>query len=167
MQHRSRATVAALLVAVVLTGVLEGCGGGDEPERLSRAALVDRVESVCAEGKREADRLRAQAEPGRRGEGAAAEVDATLEALNTQIDAFADLRGPASTDAPLARLVDQLRIAADGVEELREAVLDDDLTVDEALQQNPAVVERVNLASAEAADLLVDLGFLSCVGVAG
>ncbi|MFA5883048.1 MAG: hypothetical protein WDA60_04280 [Acidimicrobiia bacterium] len=164
MQLRARAAVVALIATALVGGLLTGCGGGSDSERLSRRELVTRAEAVCAAGKKESDRLRAEVVPGRRGEAAAAEIDATLEALNLQIDAFADLRGPASTDAQLERLVAHLRDAAHGLETLRDAAADDDLTVDEAVKASPDVVQQVNRASAQAADLLAGLGFLTCIG---
>jgi len=161
-----RSTTAAAALAVVVAGaVLAGCGGGSEPERLSSAALLRRADGICAEGKRESDRLRGQAVIGARGEAAATEIDATLEALEVQIDGFEDLRGPRSTDADLSALVSQLREAADGLEQLREAAVDDDLTVDEAIDANPDVVEQVNRASLRAAESLVALQFVTCVGL--
>lgn len=148
-------------------GVLAACGGGGEPERVSRAAMVREADRVCAAGLREADRLRAGAEAGARGEAAADEIDASLEVLNRQIDAFADLRGPASTDAPREDAVRNLRVASDGLEALRKAAIDDDLTVDGVIRANPKVVQRVNRASAEASDALAKLGFLTCIGLGG
>ena len=60
-----------------------------------------------------------------------------------------------------------LRAAAGGLEALRDAAVDDDLTVDEAVRANPEVVERVNRSSAQAADDLVALDWLTCIGIAG
>jgi hypothetical protein len=157
-----------LLVGTLLgTAVLSACGGGDDAERLSADALTRRAESICAAGKREADRLRRRAEIGARGEAAAEEIDATLEALGTQIDGFEGLRGPATTDDRRTALVRHLRAAADGLAELRQTVIDDDLTVDEAIAARPGLVRRVNRSSAQAADDLVALDWLSCIGVAG
>ena len=158
-------TAAATLAVLVGGAVLTGCGGGSEPARLSSAALLRRADAICAEGKKESDRLRAEAVVGARGEAAATEIDATLEALEVQIDGFEDLRGPAATDADLTVLVEQLREAASGLEQLREAAIDDDLTVDEAIDANPEVVEQVNRASLEAAEALVALEFVTCVGL--
>jgi hypothetical protein len=154
--------VAVLTATVLLGGALAGCGGG-APERLSRAALVQEADQICAAGLREADRLRGETVPGARGEAAAAEFDANLAVLEQQVDGLADLRGPASTDADLERAVDRLEAAAAGLETLRDAAADDDLTVDEAVEQNPDVVQRVNRASAQANDALAALGFLGCI----
>ncbi len=147
--------------------VLSACGGGGEPDRVSRTAMVREADRVCTAGLRAADRLRAGAEPGARGEAAAGEIDASLEVLNRQIDAFADLRGPVATDAAREDAVRNLRAAADGLEALRKAAVEDDLTVDGAVRANPAVVGRVNRASAKASDALAELGFLTCIGFAG
>ena len=65
----------------------------------------------------------------------------------------------------LAALLGHLRAAADGLETLRDAAADDDLTVDEAIRANPDVVEQVNRSSAQSKDDLVALGWLTCVGV--
>lgn len=150
----------------MLASVGAGCGGG-APERLSRADMVRQAERVCARGLEQAERLRAAAQPGARGAAAAAEVDAVLEALAVQIEGFADLRGPESTDATRTRAVDQLEVASDLLEDLRDEIVARDLTVNEAIQRKQELVGRINRASARANDALVDLGFLSCVGVTG
>lgn len=155
----------AVLAGVLLAGVLLAACGGGGTDRLSRAALADRAEAVCRAGQEEADRLRAEAEPGARGQQAAKEIDATLEALDTQIEGFEGLRGPERTDDDVRALVRHLRAAAAGVERLREVVIEDDLTVDEAIRANTDVVDEVNRASARAADDLLALGWLACAGV--
>lgn len=149
--------------AVALLLVLAACGGGDTP-RLSRAEMVRRADALCADLLADADRLRARADPGARGDAAADEIDDTVEVLRRQIDAFDDLRGPPSTDAARERVVGQLRIAADALDELSDKAEADDLTVDEAIRANAGLVGRVNRASARASDALVELGFLTCVG---
>jgi len=154
-----------VLAAVVGASVLSACGGGSA-DRLSRRALTREAERICAAGQAEADRLRAEAQADARGADAATEIDATLEALDTQIQGFEDLRGPAGTDDALATLVRHLRAAAAGLGELRDVAVADDLTVDEAIRSNPDIVEAVNRSSAQAADDLVALGWLTCVGVA-
>lgn len=164
MQRRARAVLAAVAATVVGGGLLAGCGGG-EPDRVSARALARQAEAVCADGQKEADRLREQSAPGARGEAAAKEIDATRAVLDTQIDGFEDLRGPESTDADLEALLDHLRAAADGLETLRDAAADDDLTVDEAIRANPDVVTQINRSSAQSKDDLVALGWLTCVGV--
>ena len=128
--------------------------------------MVRRADATCTELLRDADRLRSEATPGARGEAAAAEIDATREVLEGQVDAFDELRGPPSTDAVRVRAVRNLRAAASGLKELRDAAVEDDLTVDGAIRANPEVVQRVNLASGKASDALTALGFLTCVGVA-
>ena len=130
--------------------------------RSTRAA-----EKICADGKKESDRLRAEAKPGARGEAAAQEIDATLESLETQIEGFEDLRGPTATDDAIAALVRHLRAAAAGLEQLSEVAVDDDLTIDETVRANPEIVEQVNRSGAQAADDLVGLDWLTCVGVVG
>lgn len=147
-------------------GLVAGCGGGDG-DRLSSAALTRRAEAVCAAGKRVSDRLRAEARPGARGKAAAAEIDATRAALETQIDGFEGLRGPPGTDDDIAALVRHLRAAAAGLEELGHAAVDGDLTVDEAISANPDLVQQINRSGAQASDDLVALDWLSCIGVTG
>jgi len=164
VQRHVRAVLAAAAATVVAGGLLAGCGGGG-PDRVSARALTRQAEAVCADGQKEADRLRNQAEPGAHGEAAAKEIDATRAVLETQIRGFEDLRGPKSTDADLDALLGHLRAAADGLQTLRDAAAADDLTVDEAIRANPDVVTRVNLSSAQAKDDLVALGWLTCVGV--
>lgn len=155
------------LVGLLLGTVLvSGCGGGDDGERLSADALTRRARAICVAGKREADRLRREAAIGARGEDAAEEIDATLEALDTQIEGFADLRGPAATDDRIAALVRHLRAASEGLEELRDTVVDDDLTIDEAVARRQGLVQRINRSSAQAADELVALDWLDCIGIA-
>jgi len=157
-----------VLAAGLLGGVLlAGCGGGDDGgERLSRAALTREAEAVCDAGTKESDRLRADARPGARGEDAGKEIDATRAALEAQIDGFADLRGPASTDDDIAALLRHLRAASAGLERLRELAVDGDLTVVETIAANPDLVQRINRSSAQAADDLVALDWLTCIGVA-
>lgn len=149
--------------AVALLLVLTACGGGDST-RLSRVEMVRRADALCADLLADADRLRARADPGARGDAASDEIDDTVEVLRRQIDAFDDLRGPPSTDAARERVVAQLRIAADALDELSDRAEADDLTVDEAIRANAGLIGRVNRASARASDALVDLGFLTCVG---
>lgn len=155
------------MLAVGAGGLLTGCGGGGSTERLSGAAVDREAARICAAGQKEADRLRGEAVPGAHGEAAAKEIDATIEALDTQIEGFADLRGPAATDDDVAALVRHLRAAAAGLTRLREAAVADDLTVDEAVQANPKVVRQVNRSSAQAADDLVALDWLTCIAAAG
>jgi len=157
--------MVALIATVVSGGLLAGCGTS-EPDRVSKAAMVRKADKVCTAGLRDADRLRAQAKPGASGKAAGAEIDASIEVLQRQIDAFADLRGPASTDAAREQAVSQLGLARDGLERLRAAAVDHGLTVDAAIQANPGVVQQVNRASAKASDALGELGFLTCIGVA-
>ncbi len=164
MQRNARAVLATGAATGVAGGLLIGCGGG-QPDRVSARALARQAEAVCADGQKEADRLRNQADPGARGEAAAKEIDATRAVLDTQIQGFEDLRGPKSTDADIDALLGHLRAAADGLETLRAAAADDDLTVEEAIRANPDVVAQVNLASAQSKDDLVALGWLTCVGV--
>ena len=156
------ALVAVLLASVVLAG----CGGGGGGERLSKAAVTKRAEAVCAEGKKESDRLREQAQIGARGEAAGEEIDATRAALEAQIDGFADLRGPASTDDDIAALLKHLRAASAGLEDLKAAAVDGNLTVDDAISANPELIQQINRSGAQAADDLVALGWLTCIGVA-
>lgn len=151
-------------VAVLAATLLVGCGGS-APERLSAEALDRRAQAVCAAGQKDADRLRRQAAPGARGDDAAREIDATRSVLESQIRAFEELRGPRSTDDDLERLVRHLRAAAAGLQRLRRAAADG-LSIDETIQANGPIVERVNRSSAQAADDLVALGWLTCVGVA-
>jgi len=155
-----------LAVAVVGATLLPGCGGGGDDARRSKAALAREAEAVCAEGTKESDRLRAEAQPGARGEAAGKEIDATRAALEAQIEGFADLRGPESTDDDIAALLRHLRAAAAGLAELRAAAVDGDLTVDEAIAANPELVQRINRSGAQAADDLVALDWLTCIGVA-
>jgi hypothetical protein len=164
VQRHARAVLAAVATTVIAGGLLAGCGGG-EPDRVSARALARQGEAVCADGQKEADRLRNQADPGAHGEAAAKEIDATRAVLETQIQGFEDLRGPESTDADLDALVRHYRAAADGLETLRDAAADDDLTVDEAIQANADVVQQVNRSSAQGKDDLVALGWLTCVGI--
>ena len=168
VQHRSRAakvTLAALVGLGIFGGVVAGCGGS-EPARVSQATMIHRADTVCADGLAEADRLRAKAKPGASGKAAAAEIDASIAVLQRQIDAFAGLRGPASTDVARERAIHELEIARDGLEALRNAAVDRGLTVNEAILANSAVVKRVNQASAKANDALGTLRFYTCIGVA-
>ena len=127
--------------------------------------MVRHADRVCAQGLKDSDALRGAAQPGARGKTAAAEVDGALEVLNRQIDAFASLRGPPSTDAARETAVRQLRRAAAGLDGLRAVIERQNLTVDEAVRASPELVDRVNTASARANNALVELGFLGCVGV--
>lgn len=167
MRRRLPAPFLPVLACMLAGGLLTGCGGGSEPDRVSARALTREAEQICAAGKEESDRLRSRAVPGAHGEAAGTEIDATLEALDTQIEGFAALRGPAATDVHLEALVRHLRAAATGLEQLRDAAVAGDLTVDEAVQADPALVRRVNRSSAQASDDLVALGWPSCIGVAG
>ncbi|MFM8302960.1 MAG: hypothetical protein ACKOA9_01480 [Actinomycetota bacterium] len=168
MQSRFGAArrMAAAGVVVTVAGLLAGCGGGGSA-RLSADALDRRARAVCAAGQEEADRLRSEAAPGARGEAAAREIDATREVLESQIRGFAGLRGPASTDEDLDRLVGHLRAAAAGLATLRDVAAARDLTVDETIRARGDVVEQVNRSSAQAADDLVALGWLTCIGLTG
>lgn len=128
--------------------------------------MIRRADALCAKGLRDADRLRADAQPGARGAAAAAEVDATLKVLDVQVDGIEDLRGPERTDAARERAVAQLRLAAELIERLRDRIVARDLTINEAIQASPALVQRINRASARATDALADLRFFTCIGVA-
>lgn len=128
--------------------------------------MTERAEAICARGLQRADALRSASDPLARGRAAAAEVDATLAALEIQIDGFERLRGPESTDDTLAEVVDRLRAAAGGLQELRAEIVDGRLTVNEAIAALPGLVGRINQDSAVARDALTELGFFSCVGLA-
>jgi hypothetical protein len=153
--------VALVLVATTLTA----CGGDPGPRR-SLASLTAAAEAVCADGAARAERLRTGAQPGARGKAAAREIAATRSALRTQLDGFGRLRGPEATDDQISALVRHLETADAGLAALQRAAASGDLTVDEAIRARPAVVGRVNRASAQAADVLVALGWLGCVGLA-
>lgn len=158
--HRTGA-VALLLAAVVLAAC-----GDDAPPRRSLPALTAEAEAICADGAARAERLRADARPGARGPDAAREIGATRATLRTQIEGFGRLRGPEATDAQIADLVGYLEAADAGLAVLQRVAASGDRTVDEAIGARPAVVGRVNRASAQAADALVALGWLGCVGLA-
>jgi len=164
---RRRTGAVAGLLGVVAAAVALGACGGDAPPRRSFAALTTEAEAICADGAARAERLRADAQPGARGGAAAREIAATRAALRTQVDGFRRLRGPEATDAQVADLVRHLESADEGLAVIERAAARDDLTVDEAVRSRPAVVGRVNRASAQAADELVALGWLGCVGLGG
>jgi hypothetical protein len=155
-----------VILAVVAAVALAACGGDERPRR-SLPALTAAAEAICADGAARAERLRADAQPGARGATAAREIAVTRAALRTQIGGFRRLRGPEATDAPIADLVRYLESADAGLAVIERAAARDDLTVDEAVRSRPAVVGRVNRASAQAADQLVALGWLGCVVLPG
>ncbi|MEI8000559.1 MAG: hypothetical protein WCI50_04345 [Actinomycetes bacterium] len=159
------------VVGVVVALLLAGCGGGTTAPgsgpRLTRAEMVTRAEAACAKGFAASEALRQAADPTAHGAAAATEIDATLGVLVDQVRGLARLRGPVDTDVTLARTLRALRSAAAGVRRLRGAVVRGDLTVNEALRAEPALVRRTNAASGSAQDGLVRLGFLGCVAASG
>ena len=164
---RRFAVVAVLAVAIISASAGSGgasVGVAKEP-RSTRDEMVTQANAVCAQGLQEADALRTTSDPTARGATAAAEVDATLAALNRQIAGLGQLRGPASTDATLRTVVRQLRGAAAGLRQLQRVIVRKDSTINDAVRVSGTLVRRINRSTAKANDALRKLGFLGCIGV--
>ena len=127
--------------------------------------MVAQANAVCAQGLQEAEALRTTSDPTARGATAAAEVDATLAALNRQVTGLGELRGPASTDATLRTVVRQLRAAALGLRQLQRVIVRNNSTINDAVRVSGSLVRRINRSTAKANDALRKLGFLGCIGV--
>ena len=159
------------LSVLSVVGRCRGCRNGDskgpsKPPRSTRAEMVAQANAVCAAGLEEAEALRMTSDPTAHGTAAAAEVDATLAALDRQVTGLAELRGPVSTDAARESVVRRLRAAATGLEQLQRIIVKNDSTINEAVQSSNSLVRRINRSTAQANDALRKLGFLGCIGVA-
>lgn len=128
--------------------------------------MVAQANAVCAQGLQEADALRTTSDPTARGAAAAAEVDATLAALNRQVTGLGALHGPASTDATLRTVVRELRAAAAGLRQLQRVIVRSNSTINDAVRVSGSLVRRINRSTAKANDALRKLGFLGCIGLA-
>jgi hypothetical protein len=152
--------IAALALAFVVV-VAAACS--ESNNRLSGAELVERADAICDVGRRDGRDLNRRVDPASKGAPLIQYLDASIALLRRQVDDLAALRGPVGRDATLRRAVRALRSASNGLRALRDAAEHDVQTLAEATQSNPAIVDRINGASARANVNLLRLGFDACV----
>lgn len=153
---RNAGVAVALGAAVVLTA----CGGSDPP--LSRAEFTDRVNAECEALKQASDDFREAQNPDAEG----AEVTRFLGRASDRLrDLVDNLEGLVPPDV-IADDVDELKGLlgdyADGLEEIGSNV-GSRQTLQNALNESSALVERLNRYATEVFDVVARLGLTGCV----
>lgn len=158
MSRRTRAGTATvgvmrafgILLVSVLVAAPAGCGGGDDEDRLSRAALSERVNAVCRELRGAAD---AAPPPGR--DDIRAYFERTLPPRRALVDDLpAPSRAPEAIAKDYERFVQARRAELDALEDVGRTV--GDLV---AAAEAAAAVDR---ARKMAGDLGAALRFADC-----